>query len=176
MSRFFSVLGWALLCIGICVVTISFWFTLPISWAFQPLLFLTILLVVLHVPERAIACAALSGVMLDLFSVLPFGVFTVSLVGSVTVVIFSQQTLLKGHAAHTVLIHTILASLLYHLLFGIGLHIAQALGSISEQSIPTVGRLFTVACVQTALYLCGVVLAYGSSVIFQKRFIQTAQL
>lgn len=176
MKRFLIETGWILGCVLLGVFTISFWMTLEVSWAFQPLVFLPFLLVVCYAPDRALLSGAIFGIMLDLFSALPFGVFTISLLGSIAVVIVSQQKFFKAHAVHTVILHTVFATAMYHIFFGAFVRGFELLGFIPTASLPSISHGVFVTGVHTALYGTGMLIVYGSSVIFQKRFIQTAAL
>jgi len=65
----------------------------------------------------ALLLAGITGAILDLYSALPFGVFTTTLICAVVVMQFMQRRVLKNFALHAVVVNTIVALLLYHVVF-----------------------------------------------------------
>lgn len=176
MKRALTELAWFCVFFGIAIGTISFWFSLPFAWAFQPMVFVTTLLVVFGLVDRALLAAAVFGMLFDLFSALPFGIGLLSFMVSVLVVFFSQHTFFKEQAIHTIVIHTCFAVASFHVVFYVCTLIAQKTGFSGSDAIYPIGTAASIAGMQIILCVVSIVLVYLSTMVFRRRFIHTESL
>jgi len=172
MNWFFRQLMWCVLFSAVAVMTISFWFTISFLWVFNPLIFVAIIVVLLGDISRAVLAAVIFGVLFDLFSALPFGIGLISFVATVVVIFFFQQTLFKQQAIHTMVIHTIIGTWVFHLLFWILCWSMQKIGLAGADITITPGHVAMVASVQSGVSVFCIIVIHSVRLLFQKVFIR----
>jgi hypothetical protein len=172
MRRAFQEMAWYLLLLGVSIFTVSFWQTFSFAGVFQPVLFLCLLLAIFDFPQRAVALAAIGGVLLDMHSALPFGVFTTALLVSIAAVLFSQETFFKDRAVHIVVLHAAIATLLYFFVFFTIAWLAQLSGVVGAGVDLSFVQLLRDGLIQTGLHSALAVCVYVSTVAFGYRFMR----
>ncbi len=173
MKRVIQELAWVCGVLLFSSITVSLWFSLPLSWIVHPILFFSVILLLFGFPERALLLGGIGGVIIDLHSALPFGVMTSALLLSLSFVSFSQEMILKDRAIHTVVVHTIVATAVYHLLILLFIRVVQTIGAVSPDLNVAVWHLLRIGLLQAVIHAGLVSVVYASTVLFRHRFVHS---
>lgn len=148
----------------LCVVQISVVETIP---QLAPLLHLPLLATVVLLYYRKMAtaytCLFIAGVLYDIYSVTPFGLFTIALSAALAVQLFLQQRVIKQQALHAIALHIVSATVTYNLLVFLATA-AFDRASVLRTDIASIGTAAGNMLLMTGTHL--MLLAVGAVVYF----------
>lgn len=120
MNQYIYYTLWVAGAVLIAVVHMSFVLTYPQMSHYVALPLIVIAtLQLLRRPRQALVYAAFTGYILDLYSALPFGVITISLLAMDNMYGMLRKRVFKNIALHAVFLNTSIAIIVYYSIFGL---------------------------------------------------------
>lgn len=170
MKRFVLQCAWIFgLFASLIVYTSVFLSVPPVARLVQALLLICCTQVLLKKYDWAAWTAIGYGYVLDMYSVLPFGVSTIAMGLGVSACIGMQRFVFKNKAIHAIVLNTLVATTVYHAVFTGSVLALLKLNYALTFTVSTLD-LFKTAVIQLFIHPIVMVIVYTVLMIIEKRF------